>query len=56
MDGSDECVVAYPIVKIPGVDVKLGDVKFIGLVKDLDSKSTGVEVNTGAYIETYDTF
>ncbi len=35
------------------MDVKL-DVEVTGVGKDLDAKSTGVEVDTGAYGETYD--
>ncbi len=46
--------VAYPIVEIPGVDIKL-DVEVTGVNKVLDAKSTGVEVETGAYgSEAYD--
>ena len=44
----------YPIVKIPGVDIKLGDAKLTGVGKDSNAKPTGVEVDTGAHSETYD--
>jgi hypothetical protein len=46
---SENCSVTYPIVKIPGVDFKLSDVTFTGVGKNLDAKSTRVEVDTGAY-------
>ena len=42
----------YPIVEIPGVDVKSDDAKLTGVDKDFDDETTGVEVDTGAYGET----
>jgi hypothetical protein len=52
--GSENSSVTYPIVEIPGVDVEL-DVEVTGENKYLDAKSTGVEVDTGAYSsEAYD--
>ena len=51
---SEDYYVRYPIVEIPRVDVKLGDAEFTGVDKDFDAKSTGVEVDAGAYGETYD--
>jgi hypothetical protein len=46
---SENCSLTYPIVKILGVDVKLSDVTFTGVGKNLDAESTEVEVDTGAY-------
>ena len=51
---SEDSSVGYPIAEIPGVDVELGDAKLKDLDKDFDAKSTWVEVDTGAYGETYD--
>jgi hypothetical protein len=48
VNASENSSVTYPIVKIPGVDVKL-DVEFTGVGKDLDAEPTGVKVDTGAY-------
>ena len=38
------------------MDDKLDEVKLPGVDKDFDAKPTGVEVDTGAYGETYDDY
>ena len=55
-DVSENSCAEYPSDEIPGVDVDSGEVAFPGVDKDFDAKPTGVEVETGAYNEVYDTF